>query len=168
GSRGYHKGCRPMRDRFAAQARDAYGALDYLASQTYVDARRLAAIGFSLGAITINEIVMARAPRPAGTAEFKALASLYGRCRDMKPGTVGNTPLLQIIPEKDRYAPDCIERSKTIRMEAHVFPGAYHGFDQPQITQIRSDPFGNPMLYDSAATEQARALVRAFLEKNLK
>lgn len=168
GSRGYHKGCAPMRNRFATQARDAYGALDYLAGLAYVDAHRVAAIGFSLGAITINEVIMTRAPRQDSSAEFKAFASLYGRCRDMKPGTIRNTPLLQIIPEKDLYAPICIERSKSIEMDAHVFAGTYHAFDQPQRTEIRPDPFGNPMLYDASATEKARSLIREFLNRQIK
>lgn len=168
GSRGYYQGCLAMRDRFAAQARDAYGALDYLAGQAYVDALRVAAIGFSMGAITINHFIMLRAPRPTGSREFKAFASFYGRCRGMKPGAVRDAPLLQIIAEKDQYAPTCIERSKSIRMEAHVIAGAYHAFDVPEHTQIRSNPFGSQMLYDSGATEKARGLVRGFLEKNLK
>ena len=168
GSRGYYKGCRPMRDRFATQARDAYGALGYLASQPYVDPRRVAAVGFSLGAITINEVIMARPPRSAANPEFKAFASFYGRCQKMDAGSMRETPLLQIIPEKDNYAPVCIERSKSIRMEAHVLPGVLHAFDQPQITQVRPDSFGNPMLYDPLATEKSRALLREFLTRALK
>ena len=115
GSRGYYKGCRPMRDRFAAQARDAYGALSYLASQPYVDARRVAAVGFSLGAITINEVIMARPSRSAENPEFKAFASFYGRCQKMDAGSMRDTPLLQIIPEKDNYAQVCIDDANSIR-----------------------------------------------------
>lgn len=168
GSRGYRRGCGPMRDRFAAQARDAYGALSYLASQPYVDPRRVAAVGFSLGAITINEVIMARPSRPAEGPEFRAFASFYGRCQKMDPAAMRDAPLLQIIPEKDNYASVCIERSKSIRMDAHVLPAVLHAFDQPQITHVRPDPFGNPMLYDPAATEKSRALLREFLEKHLK
>ena len=65
GSRG-HLRCTTMPDRFEGPARDAYAALDYLAAQPFVDARRFAAVSFSLGAISINELILMRAPRPAG------------------------------------------------------------------------------------------------------
>jgi dienelactone hydrolase len=168
GSRGYYKGCIAMRDRFVIQARDAYGALDYLAGQSFVVPGRIAVIGFSMGAMAINEVIMIRAPRPAGNTEFKAFVSLYGRCRDLKPDVVRAAPLLQIIPEKDNYAATCIERSKSVSMEAHVIAGAYHAFDQTDVTRMRPDPVGNPMLYDSGATERARGSIKDFLEKNLK
>jgi len=169
GSRGYFKGCASLKNRATIQARDAYGALDYLAAQGYVDARRIAAIGFSMGAITINNRLMMRAARPAGNAEFAAFVSFYGFCRDMKPEGLRATPLLQLIPENDeQHAPTCITAAKSIKMEAHVLPGAYHGFDQSQFTQMRSDPFGSRMIYDAGAAEKARSLLRAFLAEHLK
>lgn len=168
GSRGYYKGCRAMRNGLSTQARDAYGALRYLASQPYVDARRVAAVGFSMGAITINEVIMLRPAALPPNPEFKAFASFYGRCQKMTSASMREAPLLQIIPEKDNFAPVCIERSKSIRMEAHVLPGVMHAFDQPQITHERPDSLGNPMLHDPAATEKSRVLLREFLEKHLK
>ena len=170
GSRGYYRGCTAMKDRRMAQARDAYGSLDYLAGQSYVDSRRVAAVGFSMGANTINNAIMIRAPRAAGRPEFKAFASFYGFCReDMKPGVVRDAPLLQIIAEKDEpYAPSCIERSKSIPMEAHVLVGAYHSFDEPHATEKRPGAFGGPALYDLGMTEKARSLVRTFFATHLK
>ena len=167
GSRGYAE-CGGMPDRLEAQARDAYGALDYLATQPFVDARRVAVAGFSMGAITINELILMRSPRPAGSAEFKAFASFYGRCVNMNPALMRDAPLLQVIPEKDNFARGCLQRAKTVRMEAHLLPGAYHAFDQPQMTTVRPDRAGNPMLYDAAATQRAQALLRDFLARNLK
>ena len=167
GSRGYPE-CRRMPDRFEAQARDAYAALDYLARQPFVDARRVAAVGFSMGAITINELIMLRPPRPAGSVEFKAFASFYGRCTALNPALMRDAPLLQIIPEKDNFASGCLQRAKTVRMESHLLPGAHHAFDQPQITTVRPDRAGNPMLYNAAATERSQALLREFLARNLK
>jgi len=170
GSRGYYKGCAALKDRATQQARDAYGALDYLASQGYVDPRRIAAVGFSLGAITINSrLMMTTTPRAEGRPEFRAFASFYGFCRTMNAEAARKTPLLQIIAEKDElHAPSCIERSKVIAMEAHVLPGAYHGFDQTQFTQMRTDPFGSRMIYDAAAAEKAQELLRVFLATQLK
>lgn len=167
GSRGY-RDCSRMPDRFEAQARDAYAALDYLAGQPFVDVRRIAAVGFSMGAITINELIMVRPPRAASRPEFRAFASFYGRCSALNPILVREAPLLQIIPEKDNFASGCVERAKSIRMEAHVLPGAFHAFDQPQLTSRSEDPFGNRMLYDRAATSRSQELLRDFLAKNLK
>lgn len=168
GSRGYHKGCSTMQNRFLIQARDAYGALDYLSAQSFVNPNKIATIGFSMGAFAINEVIMARAPRPSGSAEFRAFVSLYGRCREMQTTAIKNVPLLQIIAERDeKLAPSCIAAGKSIRMEVHVLPGVHHAFDQPDITQLRPDAAGNMMLYDPAATEKVRGLVRDFLTRNL-
>jgi dienelactone hydrolase len=169
GPRFHDRGCSKMRDRFAIQARDAYGALDYLAAQTNVDSKRVAAIGFSMGAFAINEHIFSRSARPAGSPEFRAFVSLYGRCRDMQKNTVRIAPLLQIIAEKDeKLAPSCIEAAKSIKMETHILPGVHHAFDQSRYTQIRPDFAGNMMLYDADATEKTRGLIRQFLERNLK
>jgi dienelactone hydrolase len=170
GPRGYHKGCGPMgSNRNEVQARDAYGALDYLAAQSFVDPNRIAAMGYSMGAITINDVILVRPTRAAGQREFTAYASFYGNCRKMKSGVVRNVPLLQVIAEKDeRLAPSCIEAAKSVKMEAHVLPGVHHGFDHPQITQARADRSGNMMLYDADAVRKAQELVREFLARHLK
>jgi dienelactone hydrolase len=167
GSRG-HLRCTTMPDRFEGPARDAYAALDYLAAQPFVDARRVAAVGFSLGAISINELILMRAPRPAGKPEFKAFASFYGRCASMNPYLMRDAPLLQIIPEHDNFAERCVERAKTVRMEAHVLPGAYHAFDNPEMRSPQEDHASNRMLYSFDATQRSRALLREFLARNLK
>lgn len=167
GSRRHFSGCPSLRGRFALQARDAYGALDYLAGQSFVDPHRIAAMGMSMGAIAINEFIRNRAARQTG-AEFQSFVSLYGRCRDMKPDTARKAPHLMIMPEKDNYTQECQARSKAIPMTFHILPGAYHAFDEPEKTSMRSDPFGNPMLYDADATEKARSLVREFFEKQFK
>lgn len=168
GSRGYHKGCIPMSNRFLIQARDAYGALDYLSAQNFVDPNRIATIGFSMGAYTINEVIMARPARPRGDVEFRAFVSLYGRCREMRALAARNAPLLQIIAQRDeRLAPLCIEAGRAVKMEVHVLQGAHHAFDQPDITQPRPDLVGNMMLYDAAATETARRLIQDFLLRTL-
>jgi dienelactone hydrolase len=167
GSRGHLK-CTTMGDRFEGPARDAYAALDWLAAQPFVDARRVAAVGFSLGAISINELIMMRPPRPAGKPEFKAFASFYGRCASMNPYLMRDSPLLQIIPEHDNFAARCIERAKTIRMEAHVLAGAHHAFDNPQMTSPQDDHASNRMLYSLDATRESQALLREFLARTLK
>lgn len=171
GPRGHHTGCGPMgNDRHEIQARDAYGALDYLAAQAFVDTSRIVAMGYSMGAFTINNVILLRPARPAGKLEFKAFASFYGRCtKRMKAGSVRDAPLLQVIAEKDRQlAPGCIEAAKSVKMEAHVFPGVNHAFDQSQITTLRPDRGGNMMLYDSHATGKAQELVLEFLARHLK
>lgn len=173
GPRGYHQGCGAMgNNRNEVQARDAYGALEYLAKQNFVDTKRIAAVGFSMGALTINNVILLRPASPAGKAEFKAFASFYGAClrAGMRSGAaIREVPLLQVVAELDkRPARSCIDAARTVKMEMHILPGAYHAFDQPQMTTTSSDRTGNTMLYDAAATEKSRALLRSFLERHLK
>jgi dienelactone hydrolase len=169
GSHGNHRDCRSLQDRHAIQARDAYGALDYLSTLNVVDRDKIAAVGFSMGGRAINQVIMARNPRPAGNTEFRALVSVYARCTGMQAKTIRKAPLLQIVAERDEHiAPECIEAAKSVNMEIHVIPGAHHAFDQSAFTRPREDYTGNMMLYDAVASEKARGLVGDFLGKILR
>ena len=63
-----------------AQAHDAFGALEHLANLPFVDAARVGVMGFSSGAIAINNhIVNSTTKKPDGN-DFKAAIALYGNC----------------------------------------------------------------------------------------
>jgi dienelactone hydrolase len=148
--------------------RDAYCGLEYLARQSLVDPKRIAAVGFSMGAITINTVIMVRSPQPAAKPEFKAFGSFYGHCKGLKRSSAREVPLLQIVAELDtQLAPSCIAAAKAVKMDMHLFPTTHHAFDQPQIT-LRPDAGGNMMLYSADATAKSRTLLRDFLERHLK
>jgi dienelactone hydrolase len=93
-----------VEEKEQAQEQDAFGALQYLAGLDFVDSGKVAAMGFSQGAIVINQKIMFRNPRPSGMLQFKAAISVYGSCRNMT-GREGYPspaiPLLQIVAEHD-------------------------------------------------------------------
>ncbi len=160
------------------QTKDAFGALDYLAGLPFVDGERIAVMGFAAGAFAINEILIGRSRQRTGMRNYKAAISLYGRCNDpLRTYTEKDIPLMHIVGEFDLFRDICenMRIDWNVPIEVHVLKGAYHAFDQSQITSKRLDPgnyffpehFGNPMLYDAAKTREARELTRPFLAKHL-
>ena len=151
-----------------AQAADAYGALDYLAGLPYVDRNRIGLMGFSAGAIAINDVIVPWGIRKSGGLNFKAAISLYGYCYRLSGYAKDDIPLMQIAGELDtRYAPSCVAVGKETPMEVHVLEGAYHAFDQPQITSLSTDDGGDPILYNPTATHEAQELTKSFFAKYL-
>ena len=149
------------------QADDAYGALDYLIGLPFVDGNRVGVMGFSRGAMAINDDIIDRILNE-GDPDFKAAIAFYGRCTYIRNHTEESVPLMEIVAENDSFhAPSCIDVGKKLPIEVHVLKGAYHAFDVPQFTSFRNDSFGTPMLYDAAKTREARELTRAFLAKHL-
>ena len=146
---------------------DAYGGFDYLKSLPYVDKHKIAVMGFSLGANIINSEIIPWSKRTLRDNDFKAGISLYGFCYGITSDTP--FPIMVVVGDKDKYvAPSCqLLDLEGDMVEIHIFPGIYHGFDVSQITTIKEDHFGNPMLYDWQATKKARELVKSFLAKHL-
>ena len=161
---------REPRDEFFRDVRrDAYGALYYLASLPDVDKNRIAVMGFSLGAIAINNNLIPALSRPSGGLDFKAAISLYGHCNNLYYYSKDSIPLMEIVGEKDiNHAPSCEQTGKfyPILIEVHVLPGAFHGFDDVEASG-RYDIVGSYMQYSGSATRKARELTKAFLAKHL-
>jgi dienelactone hydrolase len=145
--------------------KDAYGALDFLARMPDIDADRVAVIGFSIGAVHINNALVPWRMRKPGQRDFRAAIAFYGKCRGVVPPE-SNFPLLQIVAEKDHYSAGCESWVKPGRLEVRMLLGANHAFDSPQYSG-RTDPAGNLMLYSEAATLEARRHARAFLDRHL-
>jgi dienelactone hydrolase len=114
--------------------RDAYAALDYLATQPFVDAARVGIMGMSRG----GSVAMRAADRHkhGGGPAFAAAVALYPGCvaqyRNPKPGA----PLLVLMGGRDDYTTvkHCDDYLARIRRaggaaELHVYPEARHGFD---------------------------------------
>ena len=174
GSRGFNS-CGDMRwaQRKTRRAffldvrRDAYGALDYLASLPDVDKNRIAVMGFSVGAVAINNFLITALSRPSGGLDFKAAISLYGHCRRIDYYSKDLIPLMEIVGEKDNYhAPSCEEVGRIYPIEVHVLPGVFHAFDS-RGGSGRYDIAGSFMQYSASATKKARELTKAFLAKHL-
>lgn len=150
---------------------DAYGALAYLAKLPFVDSKRIGAFGLSLGALSINRFAGMGKKTPGGLT-FAGAASFYGsHCKKVQPGP-RMIPLLMVMGDKEKGAAGCAALPKSDRLEAHILPGVYHAFDQPNATRLkngklRKDIAGNELLYNKAATEKAKVLLREFFAARL-
>ena len=168
GSRGYVRCPNPYHFDRATFVKDAYGALDYLAAQPFVDGNRIAVMGFSLGAVHINGGLIPWRVRASGGLDFKGAIAFYGVCSYIGTYPEGSIPLMQVVGEKDTpFALGCqqVGRRKP-EIEVHIIPGAYHAFDSPESSG-KTDIGGNLMQYSASATKQAREFTRAFLAKHL-
>ena len=154
----------------APRVADAYGALSWLARQPFVDASRIAVIGFSAGGIAALSITQARDfelfERESEFA-FKVAVAFYPYCM---PGKMMKMPTLVLIGELDDWTPAAAcrrieeRRSEGNPVKLIVYPGAYHSFDVPRAGRRY---FGHWLEYNAAAAEQAKDEVRAFLARHL-
>ena len=132
--------------------RDAYGALAYLATQTYVQKDHIFLMGFSNGATgTLYAVDDAGKPLALANAakiSFRAALAFYPGCtsadkRNIKPAI----PLAIFMGELDDWTPAApcklfIEKTKAAGVDAeiHLYANAYHGFDVPGASvRVRND-----------------------------
>jgi dienelactone hydrolase len=193
GPRGVKGDCRSGPDEPPITARfdDAFGALRYLQSQTYVRADRVAAIGWSQGGVyamaVINGPSLERA-RGRGVAlpatGFAAGIGVYpGGCFSLVKEQVIR-PLLVLIGEADDWTPaaKCREMVEAMRgrgADAAIvtYPGAYHYFDvEGQRIEVqahvendnRPGGFGATVSYQAEAATDAHRRVEEFLARHLR
>jgi dienelactone hydrolase len=142
-------------DGAIAEAFDAYGALDWLAQQNFVDPDRVAVLGFSMGGITTLDAVEAGvgAIAKAVKRHFRAAIAYYP-CTRYRAGVM-TVPTLILVGDKDDWTPasycrDMMARrnSKGAPVTLIVYPGrrtdstsrARHG----NISAITSPTIGRP------------------------
>lgn len=134
---------RPLKE--ADRVGDAYAALAWLRSRVDVDARRIALLGWSHGGGVTLDVIRRK---PASLAEgFRAAVSFYPGCstRNKKAASfMPYAPLLLLIGEADDWTPaaPCVALTETARangapMQIHLYPGAWHDFDNPGIKRVR-------------------------------
>jgi dienelactone hydrolase len=150
---------------FNQALQDAGGALAYLAGLPYVDAARIAAVGFSQGGDTALRIAT------GGAAGFKAAASFYAPCANVD-GAALTIPTLILVGAKDEVTParDCADlanRQQPGMAKLVVYPGAAHGFDLPEFDGGRQI-MGMALAYDRNAAQRSWAELRSFLAARLK
>lgn len=187
-SRGQASECRGGGTARASVERpkDAYGALRYLQRQPGIRPDRIALMGWSHGGGTVLFSIGPRGPASAPDAaqlpDFAAAVAFYpGWCNTRAQGVDWSTriPLLVLSGADDvwsKAAPcealmqDVIARGSPVTF--HLYPGAVHDFDYPNLPVRRRPEFTNPVTHVVPITgtqPEARAdaieRVTAFLAK---
>ena len=151
---------------------DAYGALAYLSRLPFVDGARIAAVGFSQGGDTALKIAASRPETSSGAREprFKAAAAFYPPCANEADATFG-IPTLILVGANDEVTPaaDCARLAKRQApgaVKLVVYPGAAHGFDNPEFGPGRQ-VMGMLLAYDRNAGPRSWAELRDFLATRL-
>jgi dienelactone hydrolase len=159
---------------------DAYGALRWLRAQPFVDARRIGVAGWSNGAFAVLQAMDEARARPS--EGFRAAVAVYPDCR-FDTATRFYAPLLILIGGRDDWTPaascQALAASTGPRpapVLLHVYPEAYHSFDNPSAArqylpnvQNANKPGGGATIgYDPAARADAVARVERFLAEHLK
>jgi dienelactone hydrolase len=157
-----------------ARQRDALGALSYLAKLPYVDPKRIAVVGSSQGGIVALQLASPHSVDyfavPAGL-KFRAAVAYYPLCALAADQLAIPTTIL--IGELDDWSPakDCelwMERraGKGARARLVIYPGAYHAFDVPNLTEgLRL--FGHWHKYDANAASRSIQDMHDFLTSEL-
>ncbi len=134
---------------FAADVADAFAALKVLATHPRIDARRIAAMGFSRGGTAVLradiEKVIAAQKLPDGLRFAAVIPTYAGGCAGIfrvvvKPGTFSKAPMLFLHGDADDYTPiapcqdyaDKIAKAGT-PVEFVVLEGAQHKFDSDDL-----------------------------------
>lgn len=153
---------------------DAYGALAFLARQTFVDPQRVAVVGFSAGArisLSVAETNSFERFVPEGNLRFRAAAAFYPPCEQAvgRPGI----PTLIFIGALDDWTPaaDCSNRiagwgNDGPPVELIVYPGAYHGFYYAYLQPGRM-MFDHWLEYNAEAADDADHRLHQFLDRHL-
>jgi dienelactone hydrolase len=161
--RGLHETCSVD---FPVGPADAAAALAYLARQPFVDAGRLAVVGFSQGA----DVALALATSPPRGARLRATVGYYPPCAN-RLGETLTIPTLILVGAADSVTPaaDCrafVAAQPPGGARLVVLPGAGHLFDDPASAGGRI-VLGMHFAYDRAATARAEQELRRFLAARL-
>ncbi len=168
GPRGLGSACDRL---FIEQATDAYAALEYLSQQAFVDPRRVAVLGYSMGGFSALLAVQRGAVEQLFERKFRGAIAYYPWCRD--PASIMGAPAMILVGGADDWTPPeaCREmaaqpREGSAPVDLTVYPDAYHGFDNPSLKPgIRV--LNHWLEYNEAAATNAWGKVGAFLTVNL-
>jgi dienelactone hydrolase len=159
---------------FLRRRQDAYGALVFLARQTFVDPERVAALGFSHGGwvtLSVAETNSFELFVPPSDFRFRAAAAFNPPCKQAvaRPGI----PTLIFVGALDDWTPaaDCSNKiaswgSDGPPIELIVYPGAHHGFYYPHLQPGRT-LFDHWVEYNGEAADKASHRLQQFLDSHL-
>jgi dienelactone hydrolase len=160
---------------FVKRRPDAYGAIVFLARQTYVDPQRIAAVGFSAGAwVTLfaAETNSFELFVPASNLRLRAAVAFNPPCQ--AAGARPGIPTLILVGALDDWTPaaDCSSKIASWGndgppVELVVYPGAYHGFYYSYLQPGRT-LFGHWLEFNGEAADNADQRLHQFLDRHLK
>ena len=160
---------------FLRRRLDAYGAVVFLAGQTYVDPQRIAAVGFSAGAwVTLfaAETNSFELFVPASNLRLQAAVAFNPPCKEA--GARPGIPTLILVGALDDWTPaaDCSSKIASWGndgppVELVIYPGAYHGFYYSYLQPGRT-LFGHWLEFNGEAADNADQRLHQFLDRHLK
>jgi dienelactone hydrolase len=160
---------------FLKRRPDAYGALVFLGSQSFVDRQRVAVVGFSSGGwltLSVAETNPFEMFVPESNLRFRAAAAFNPPCQ--RAGTRPGIPTLILIGALDDWTPaaDCSNKvagwgNDGPPVELVIYPGAYHGFYYTYLQPGRT-MFDHWLEYNGEAADNADHRLHQFLDRHLK
>jgi dienelactone hydrolase len=158
----------------AERARDAYGALDYLARLPFVDPNRIALMGASQRAIVTLFAIERNDGPELSDRHFKAAIAEYPCCLRGGGSVALLVPTLVLVGELDDWTParfcrDMVERlaPNSAPVKLVIYPGAYHAFNAVSLKGHPRTYDGHRMEYNEAAANAANWEMKQFLAECL-
>jgi dienelactone hydrolase len=167
--RGFEDGCSGVGSSVDL-VMDACGALLYLAELPFIDANRIAIVGYSKGADTALSAVGFDGVERLFDRQFRTAVAYYPFCQRQE-ATAVSVPTLILIGEHDdwNFARDCRDmmarrRDFSAPMRLVVYPDAHHSFN---LKLPPRSHYGHHLEYNEAAdraawSETVSALRQAF------
>ena len=156
---------------FVGQETDAYAALAHLSQLSFVDPNRVAVLGHSMGGYSALLAVQRGAFEKRFDRKFRAAIAYYPSCHGFS--AIMTVPTMILVGDADDWTPaeTCRKMVARTNGDGHridlvVYPGAYHGFDVPQL-QPGISFLGHWLQYDKRAATDAWEKVTTFLAINL-
>ena len=177
-TRGIEHGCDPAvvarQGILPTRQRDALGALSYLAKLPFVDPKRVAVVGSSQGGIVALQLASTKSFDYFAIPDelkFKAAVAYYPLCAFATDQLTIPTTILIGDLDDSSPAKDCelwMERraGKGARAKLVIYPGAYHAFDAPNLTEGMW-LFGHWLKYDADAASHSIQEMHDFLATEL-
>ncbi len=160
---------------FGEGVSDAFGALAHLSRLPFVDLQRIAVLGYSQGGDTALKIASSRSASAFDVpdkAKFKVAVAFYPPCENLGGARLA-IPTLILAGALDDVTPaaDCERLARAqprdgADVKLVVYPGAYHGFDNPEFAD-GTRVSGMSLKYDRDAAERSGAELHDFLAAKL-
>jgi dienelactone hydrolase len=159
---------------FLKRRPDAYGGLLFLVARGFVDAQRVAAVGFSSGgwlALSVAEPNPFEQFVPSGNLRFRAAVAFNPPCQ--RAAARPEIPALILIGALDDWTPaaDCTSKlaqwgDEGPPVELVIYPGTYHGFYYEYLQPGRT-MFDHWLEYNGEAADDADRRLHRFLDRHL-